>query len=109
MIHLRVRYIRGVAVVGVGEHAAGDPLPAGGIFEWVRAGGRPVVLDLSPDTVLSSAVLGHLISVMRAATAAKRTFRLCCPAGPDREVFAITKLDRLFPVFDTLAAALDGL
>jgi len=109
MIHLRVRYINNVAVVGVGAHAAGEPLPDGSVTALVRGGGRAVVMDIPADTFFSSAVLGDIIAASRAAAGAGRAFRLCCPAGVGRGVIAVTKLDRLLPVFDTLADALDGL
>ena len=106
---MRVRYLNNVAVVGISEHAAGVPLPLGGITELLRSEGTHIIIDLGTETVFTSAVLGHLMHASLVAKELGREFRLCCPADHYREVLAVTQLDHVWPIYDTLADALNGL
>lgn len=108
-LRLAVRYVGGVAVVAVGPHGAGEPLPPGGFEALVEQAGGRLVLDLAGDAPLGSAVLGRLLTLHRKFRQAGARFRLCCPPGPTLDVLQITKLDKLIPTFPTLAAALHGL
>ncbi len=70
---------------------------------------QKIVLDFSNVEYLSSAALGKLITMDKKVKAAKGKLRLCAIRADIYEVFAITKLNKLFDMKDTLEAALQGL
>lgn len=103
---MKVRWVGGVAVVGVGPRAAGDPLPPGvGLTEFC-ADGRGLVIDLAGCEVPSSELLGVMIRGHQAAVAVGDRLRVCCPPGLVREALTATRLHRVLPLFATLADAL---
>ena len=57
---------------------------------------------------LSSAALGKLITMEKKVKAAKGNLRLCCIRPEIYEVFAITKLNRLFKICEDQERALEG-
>jgi anti-sigma B factor antagonist len=80
------------------------------LFALIEQDGRQkIVLDFSNVEYLSSAALGKLITMDKKVKAAKGKLRLCCIRPDIYEVFAITKLNKLFDMKDTLEAALQGL
>ena len=104
----RVETVGDVTVAHVGG-TAGDPLPAdSGLAGLVEGGARKLVVDTGAMSVVRSWFLGALIDVQRKARAAGCQFRIGCPDRDLREVFHITKLDQLLPVFPSLDAALAG-
>jgi hypothetical protein len=103
---LRIRWIGGIAIVGVGSNAAGEPLPLGVGLSDFCAGNRGVVLDFAGYELVSSEFLGHLIRAHRAAMVSGGRLRVCCPDGRARQVLSEFKLDRVLPVFATLAETL---
>ena len=70
---------------------------------------KKLVLDFSNVEYLSSAALGKLITMDKKVKAAKGKLRLCNIRADIYEVFAITKLNKLFDMKDNLEAALQGL
>lgn len=106
---LRVRYLKNVAVVGISENAAGVPLPVGGITALLRSKATHIIIDFGTEPAITSAVLGHMMSASLVAKELGQKFRLCCPAYLYREVLAVTQLDHIWPIYDTLADALNGL
>ncbi len=80
------------------------------LFALLEEDGRlKIVLDFSNVEYLSSAALGKLITMDKKVKAAKGKLRLCAIRPDIYEVFAITKLNRLFDMKDNLEAALEGL
>lgn len=80
------------------------------LFALIEEDGRQkIVLDFSNVEYLSSAALGKLITMDKKVKAAKGKLRLCAIRPDIYEVFAITKLNKLFDMKDTLEAALAGL
>lgn len=80
------------------------------LFALVEEDARQkIVLDFSNVEYLSSAALGKLITMDKKVKAAKGKLRLCCIRPDIYEVFAITKLNKLFDMKDTLETALQGL
>ncbi len=65
-----------------------------------------IVLDFSNVEYLSSAALGKLITMNKKVKAAKGKLRLCSIRPEIYEVFAITKLNKLFQIFDDQESAL---
>ena len=79
------------------------------LFGMIDEEGRTkIILDFSNVEYLSSAALGKLITMEKKVKAAKGKLRLCCIRPEIYEVFAITKLNRLFKIFEDQERALDG-
>ena len=98
---IKVRWIGGVAVLAVGPHAPGEPVP-----NTFRADTRGIVVDFTGDELISSAFIGHLIRAHRAAQTAGCRICVCCPSAEGCEVLRAVNLDRVLPVFPTLGEAL---
>ena len=67
-----------------------------------------IILDFSNVEYLSSAALGKLITMEKKVKSAKGKLRLCCIRPEIYEVFAITKLNRLFKICEDQERALEG-
>ncbi|MBW3538832.1 MAG: STAS domain-containing protein [Planctomycetes bacterium] len=67
-----------------------------------------IVLDFSNVEYLSSAALGKLITMDKKVKAAKGKLRLCSIRPDIYEVFAITKLNKLFDIHENQEKALEG-
>ena len=79
------------------------------LFGLVDEDGRKkIVLDFSNVEYLSSAALGKLITMDKKTKAAKGKLRLCSVRPEIYEVFAITKLNKLFSMFDNVDKATEG-
>ena len=79
------------------------------LFGLVDEDGRQkIVLDFSNVEYLSSAALGKLITLDKKVKAAKGKLRLCSIRPDIYEVFAITKLNKLFSIYDDQDKALEG-
>ncbi len=79
------------------------------LFGLVEEDGRKkIVLDFAEVEYLSSAALGKLITMDKKCKAAKAKLRLCTIRPEIYEVFAITKLNRLFDIQDDQEKALEG-
>jgi anti-sigma B factor antagonist len=79
------------------------------LFGMIDEEGRTkIILDFSNVEYLSSAALGKLITMEKKVKAAKGKLRLCCIRPEIYEVFAITKLNRLFKIYEDQERALDG-
>lgn len=68
-------------------------------------GCKRIVLDFSNVDYLSSAALGKLITMDKKVKAAKGKLRLCSVKPEIYEVFAITKLNKLFSMHDNVDKA----
>jgi hypothetical protein len=102
----RIRYIQGAAVVAFGRHGAGEPLSGEALLALLGREGSRVVCDIPSGGGVTSAVLGQLITLHRKSQAGGARIRIVVPEGATREVFGITKLDRMLGVYGTLADAL---
>ena len=67
-----------------------------------------IILDFSNVEYLSSAALGKLITMDKKVKAAKGKLRLCSIRPEIYEVFAITKLNKLFSIHENQEKALEG-
>ena len=65
-----------------------------------------VVINFERVKFLSSAVLGKLISLHKRLGKEKGRLALCCINKDVRQVFKITRLDKLIPIFDSEESAL---
>jgi len=79
------------------------------LFSLVEEDGRQkIILDFTNVEYLSSAALGKLITMDKKVRAAKGKLRLCSIRPDIYEVFAITKLNKLFDIYDDRDQALEG-
>jgi anti-sigma B factor antagonist len=71
-------------------------------------GRRKIVLDFNNVEYLSSAALGKLITLDKKVKANGGKLRLCSVRPEIYEVFAITRLNKLFDMYDDQEKALEG-
>lgn len=67
-----------------------------------ESGSVPIVLDLSKVTFLPSSSLGVLVKLQNEARQGQRRFILVGLRPQIREVLAVTRLDKLFDICDTV-------
>ena len=102
----RVETVGDVTVARAGG-PAGDPLPAdGGLRGLVARGVRKLVVDTAAVSTAPSSFLGRLIYLQQTARAAGCQLRVSCPDPHLRQVFEVTRLNYLIPVFPSLDEAL---
>ena len=75
------------------------------LVELVEQGARHVVVDLSRVEFLDSTGLGVLVGALKRLRAVNGTFGLVCAHERLLKIFRITALDRVFSLYDTVAAA----
>jgi anti-anti-sigma factor len=110
---IRVEQPEGAGVVAlIGEH---DAFGADGLrreLELLLATGKPVVVDLTEATFIDSSTVGVLLTVFRECAEAGLTLGLVLPSattGPHvRRLIETTQLDEVFPIHESLAAALEA-
>lgn len=71
-------------------------------------GRRKIVLDFSNVEYLSSAALGKLITMNKKVADSGGKLRLCAIRPDIYEVFAITRLNKVFDIRDSQEQALEG-
>lgn len=71
-------------------------------------GAKRIILDFSNVEYLSSAALGKLITMEKKVKQAGGKLRLCSIRPDIYEVFAITKLNKVFEIKDDVDEALEG-
>jgi len=69
---------------------------------------QKIVLDFTNVEYLSSAALGKLITMDKKVKAAGGKLRLCSIRSDIKEVFKITRLDKLFQIMDNRDKAIEG-
>ena len=80
------------------------------LFDLVdEEGSRNLVLNFENVEYLSSAALGKLITLNKKVKTVDGQLKLCAIKPPIFEVFVITKLNKLFDIYDTQTAACDSL
>ncbi len=73
-----------------------------------EAGRKKIILDFTHVEYLSSAALGKLITMDKKVKNASGQLRLCSIRPDILEVFTITRLNKLFQIFDDQEKALEG-
>ncbi|MCP4137297.1 MAG: STAS domain-containing protein [bacterium] len=66
------------------------------------------ILDLSDLEFIDSTGLGAIVSVMRKATQKGGDLKISCLSTKAKMVFEITHVFKIFDVFDTTEAAIEG-
>jgi anti-anti-sigma factor len=79
------------------------------LLSALNAGAAGLVADLTPTTFLDSAGVTALVRAARRATATDATLRLAVTARPVLRVLSLVGIDRLIPVYPSLADALASL
>ncbi len=69
---------------------------------------QKIVLDFTNVEYLSSAALGKLITMDKKVKASGGKLRLCAIRSDIKEVFKITRLDKLFQIIDSRDKAVEG-
>lgn len=93
--------LQGQFIGGDETDALRDLLTAKGSVRNAR-----VVIDFSGATYVNSAFLGVLLSTNAVVTRHRGTMTLAVVPAAIMEVIGVTKLDLVFPVFDTVEEAL---
>ena len=79
------------------------------LMKMVEAAGvRRMLINMDNVRYLSSAVLGKLVSLHKALKVNNGEMKLCNIAPTIFEVFEITRLDRVFDIFNSESEALDA-
>jgi anti-sigma B factor antagonist len=94
----------------VGEHDAFCAERLRVELDRLLASGTPVVVDLSEATFIDSSTVSVLLSAFRTGERAGLRFELVLPPESGthvRRLFEITKLDGVFAIHESLAAALE--
>ncbi len=78
------------------------------VVRLVDQGDRHLVLDLSEVAFCDSTGIGVMVAAVKRARTAGGDVRLVCVNERLREMFAITRLDRVFDLFDLVDDAVAG-
>ena len=76
------------------------------LLQVIDAGARTLIVDLTPTTFIDSTTLGALIGAVKRLRHVDGEVWLVIGDRSIRKIFEITLLDRVFPIYDTLADAL---
>jgi anti-sigma B factor antagonist len=76
------------------------------MLDLLAAGHNRLIVDLEHVEVLSSIGVGVLVAVLKRVRAENGSLQLVCAREETLRVFRITRLDRVFSIHDSLAAAL---
>jgi anti-sigma B factor antagonist len=78
------------------------------LLDLVAAGRFRIVVDLRDVVFLDSSALGVLVGGYKRASTMGGHLRVVCPAGPLAEVFRVTGLDRVLPLYASVRDAVDN-
>jgi anti-sigma B factor antagonist len=107
-----VKYVDGVAIVNFLETVSmfeGDKVEAVGkeLSDLAESRKEPrILLNLSNAHFMSSAMLAHLVKLLRKVQAAKGRIRLCGLRPVIMDAFKVSHFDRIFEIFPDETAAL---
>jgi anti-sigma B factor antagonist len=76
---------------------------------WINRGAKHLVVDLAGLQYVSSMGLSKFLAVAKALQPKSGSLSLCHLEGVPRQVFEMTRLIQLFPVFDSVEAAVASL
>jgi len=76
--------------------------------DFIRNGVKKVVIDFSGVPYVDSSGLATLIELLQRLKRVSGTLRICCLEQKVKNVFEITKLHKLFELFDDQASALEN-
>jgi anti-sigma B factor antagonist len=79
------------------------------LLEVISQGARNVVVDFSDTTFIDSTTLGVLVGGVKRLRSNDGQLALVCSDRNITKIFEITGLDRVFTIYPTRAAAVNGL
>ena len=97
-----------VLTVGGEVDLATAPQLRAKLVALVEDGAGSVVVDLTPVAFMDSTGLQALLAGRKRAHARGRSIRLVCPEGQVLRVLRLTGVATVFPVYDSLAEAVDA-
>ena len=78
------------------------------LLSVVASGARVVIVDLDATTFMDSVTLGVLLGTLRRLQSSGGELRIACANGQIKRTFELTQLERVLPVFGTVADALSA-
>jgi anti-sigma B factor antagonist len=109
MQRVTIEQTAGVAtIVARGELDAYDAPELSGAFSELAQGAR-VVVDLGAVSFMDSTALGVVVRSVREIEERGDNSRVVLPRGTARRIFEITTLDRVLPVAESRAEAVEAL
>lgn len=104
LLEVGTRPIRLFSLPGI-EVAQGTDVAA--IVTHIVPGAPPdALLDLTGITKVAGPFFGELLKLMKMVKTAGGTLRLCCVSPPLRDVLRVTRMERLFEVYESREKAL---
>ena len=79
------------------------------LLEVIGQGGKQVIVDFTNTTFIDSTTLGVLVGGVKRLRTNEGQLSLICSDRNITKIFEITGLDRVFPIYETRAAALSEL
>jgi anti-anti-sigma factor len=94
-----------VKAAGAFDAAGAEALKAA-LLAGVESAEAAVIVDMRAAESIGAAGLWVLMIAHRTARAAGKTLAVAAPTALVREILAISRIDRVFPVYDTVREAL---
>jgi anti-sigma B factor antagonist len=79
------------------------------LLEVIGKGGKDVVVDLSDTTFIDSTTLGVLVGGVKRLRPNGGQLSLVCSDRNITKIFEITGLNKVFPIYDSRAEAVDSI
>ena len=76
-----------------------------GLIEWINASNRAIVLDLSFVNFVDSSGLGAIVAVLKYMGKEGRIV-VCNLQAPVSALFKLTRMDKVFSIFDDVETAI---
>ncbi len=78
------------------------------LLEKIEEGNRNVIVDLSSSDFVDSSFLGALVAGLKKATMKSGDLKIVGLQAPVRAMFELTRLYRIFDIFDTQEEAINS-
>ena len=75
------------------------------VIESIKGDEKKILLDMNDLNYIDSAGLGALVSLLKRASENAKELRLFGLKGNVKKVFELTRLNRVFKIFDTIEEA----
>ncbi len=76
--------------------------------EYVGKNAKKIIIDFSGVSYIDSSGIATFIELFQRLKKIEGKFRICCMAPKVKNVFEVTKVIKLFEVFDSRDAAIQG-
>lgn len=95
-----ILHVHGTMTAGAGERGLRDV-----IRQAVADGARTVIVNMQEATAIDSSAVSDLASGHMILANSGGTLKLCCLSKKLRDIFVVTRLDTVFDIHETEAAA----